>query len=151
VTATVKDKSKEMKLQALMVKRLHQEGWDTVFEFVRKSGVPYSHETVSKVFNGREYKNTRPVTIAVILKYLNVPTNEIRDILINYTGDKDIHTLLPTTTEQAQALSVQEEAWLEIYRTFRRSKVEALPHLNSMLMTCGAVAGIDLEPLLAKI
>jgi hypothetical protein len=112
VTSTPTD-AKKAKLFRYTNAKLREEGYETVYEFVRRSRVPFTMETVRKAFNECDYKSMGAATLAVILKYLNVPPPEIRRVLKEMTGDEEIWTLLPESADAA-SLTPAEQAWQNI-------------------------------------
>lgn len=116
--------AKKLKLLRYMNARLHAEGWETPYEFVRKSKVPFTMETCRKAFNECEYKRLGADTLAIILKYLNVPAPEIRRVLKEMTSDQELWTLLPEA--EGQTLTAAESAWLGIFRKLKNGVLQGI-------------------------
>ena len=137
---------KEEQLRALLVNKMAAEGWENPRQFHLGSGVArkYSIETTRRAFNPCDYKSMEPSTLLVICKYLNFSANEIKDILKNYTDDKEIWPLLG---DGATALTTQEEAMVEVFRMIRAAKPEILPNIADMLDLMAMTAGIECKAL----
>lgn len=133
------------KLLKYLNEKLRDEGWETPFEFQQKSRVPFSPETIRKVFGGSKTKATEPTTIALVLQHLNVPPHEIRRVLRELTDDQYLWKLMPEEPGAvANTLTPAEEAWVGIYRKIS-VKPEALQaHLKALPVTALA-AGADIS------
>ena len=141
-----KGMKKDEQLRAKLIFKLASEGWENPRQFHLGSGVArkFSIETTRRAFNPCDYKSMEPATLLVICKYLNFTPNEIRDILKDFTDDKEIWPLIG---EGGATLTPQEEAVVEVFRMIRVAKPELLPNLADMLDLLALPAGIDCKAL----
>jgi hypothetical protein len=146
LTESKKVGKKDEELRAILTLKMAREGWENPRQFHLGSGVAskFSIETTRRAFNPCDYKSMEPSTLLIILKYLNFSANEIRDILKNFTSDKEIWPLLGDGTT---ALTTQEEAMVEIFRMIRAAKPEMLPNIADNLDLMAMAAGIEFKAL----
>jgi len=139
------DKSKGMsvRLQSILTQRLKAEGWTSILEFTRKSGVGehFTQETTRRCFNACEDKNVAPPTLAVVMYFLNYKQNEIKDILEQYTNDKIFYKLIGDCHIQ---LSIQEEALNAAYSKLVKADPSVARSIVPMLEMAGKAAGVNI-------
>ena len=139
-----KSKGMNIKLQAKLTQRLREEGWGSILEFTRKSGVGahFTQETTRRVFNACEDKNVSPSTLAVVMYFLNYTPTEIKELLQKYTDDQIFYKLIGDTNIQ---MSLQEQA---LHSAFNKI-VTKTPENAKMFYNCvemaGMAAGVDLN------
>jgi hypothetical protein len=129
-------------LYEIMWKKMQQQGWQTIRHFTEGSHVPFSVETTRRMFSKCDYKNIAPATVAIIAKYLGFTPQEIRDLLREYTNDKD---LWPLIGEGSNALSPEEEAVLSVYRKVVECDPSMREHMASSASLYASSCNIDLS------
>jgi len=132
--------ARTLELKKKLVRRLTDEGYDSVREFLRKTRVPFSLETIRRAFNECDYKNIESSTLAIVLKYLNYTHNEIKHILTEYTDDKELVQLIGDTGEQ---YDMYEQRLVQAYRVIIKAAPDMGPVLADQLDLIGRVARVD--------
>jgi len=135
-------KKVDKELYEVLHNKMLESGWDSVRSFTNGSKVPFSVETTRRIFNECDYKGLAPTTVAIVAKYLGFTTNEIRDLLRDYTTDRDLWPLIGDSTTR---LSTEEEAMVTIYNAIKDKKPELVTTIAEQIQTLCKLAGVDVS------
>jgi len=134
--------TRTLELKKKLSRRLIDEGYDSVRGFLHKTKVPYSLETIRRAFNDCDYKNIEVSTLVVVLKYLNYTPNEIKQIVTEYTDDKDLVALIGDTNVE---YSMYEQRLVEAYRMIMEADPGIGPVLADQLNLVGRAARVNVS------
>lgn len=115
-------------LRKILCNRLLSEGWSNIGKFKKGTGIPYSLETVRRVFIECDNKMVKTKTLAVTMLHLNYSPNEIRAILSKHLDPNDPVLLIIGDKEELK-LNPAEEKLITTYRSI----VEKQPELSNLL------------------
>jgi len=116
------------------------ENYTDILDFVNRSGVPLSFETVR-----RAIKDIKPVSIPsliLICKYLSCTKEEIKDI-IKELGDQDFHELIGD--QKGMELTQIEEAIILAIRKIRQKEPLSLHTLATQIELIAKAYGVDVS------
>ena len=122
------------------------ENYTDILDFVNRSGVPLSFETVR-----RAIKDIKPVSIPsliLIYKYLGFTKEEIRDI-IKELGDQDFHELIGN--QNGMELTQIEEAIIAAIRKIRQKEPLSLNTLATQIELIAKAYRVDVSEEFKKI
>jgi hypothetical protein len=122
------------------------ENYTDILDFVNRSGVPLSFETVR-----RAIKDIKPVSIPsliLIYKYLGFTKEEIRDI-IKELGDQDFHELIGD--HKGMELTQIEEAIIAAIRKIRQKEPLSLNTLATQIELIAKAYQVDVSEEFKKI
>ena len=122
------------------------ENYTDILDFVNRSGVPLSFETVR-----RAIKDIKPVSIPsliLIYKYLGFTKEEIRDI-IKELGDQDFHELIGD--HKGMELTQIEEAIIVAIRKIRQKEPLSLNTLATQIELIAKAYQVDVSEEFKKI
>lgn len=97
-----------------------QTQYSDISEFIKKSGIPLSFETVRRLLYGK--KPVSIPTLIIISKYLGYSPAEIKKIIMQ-AGDRDFSALIGG--QHGPELSDQEKALLEAFRKIKSRNIVA--------------------------
>jgi len=132
--------ARTVELKKLMGRKLREEGWTTIKQFMKGTGVPYSPETVRRAFNDCDWKNIETSSLAIILKYLNCDPDEIRHILETYTDDKELSAIIGTSKLE---YNIYERSLVDVYRSVTKIDPALSNVIADQLDLIGLVARVD--------
>lgn len=133
-------KSVKTELYKIMLDRMHAEGWENIRQFTVGSRVPFSLETVRRMFSECDYKNISPPTVAVIARHLGFKTNEIKDILKDYTDDEEFWRMIGETSP----LTADQEAIVGVFDAFMSAGGEATATFFSQIDLVAKMYNVDI-------
>ena len=122
------------------------ENYTDILDFVNRSGVPLSFETVR-----RAIKDIKPVSIPsliLIYKYLGFTKEEIKDI-IKELGDQDFHELIGD--HNGMELTQIEEAIIVAIRKIRQKEPLSLNTLATQIELIAKAYRVDVSEEFKKI
>jgi DNA-binding transcriptional MerR regulator len=122
------------------------ENYTDILDFVNRSGVPLSFETVR-----RAIKDIKPVSIPsliLICKYLGFTKEEIKDI-IKELGDQDFHELIGD--QNGMELTQIEEAIIVAIRKIRQKEPLSLNTLATQIELIAKAYRVDVSEEFKKI
>ena len=122
------------------------ENYTDILDFVNRSGVPLSFETVR-----RAIKDIKPVSIPsliLICKYLSFTKEEIKDI-IKELGDQDFHELIGD--HNGMELTQIEEAIIVAIRKIRQKEPLSLNTLATQIELIAKAYRVDVSEEFKKI
>jgi len=130
----------------ITTKRLRDEGWESITQFARRSGIGYSVETVRRAFTSVEDKEIGPDTLALVLLKLNYTIPEVKELLETYTDISEKHKYLwPRLGDNNHLLSIDEEVILGAYRKIVTAKPELRSQFADHLTLLAMLAGVDVS------
>ncbi len=132
----------DAKLYEILHKKLIEGGWENIRRFTDGSKVPFSVETTRRLFSECSYKGVAPATIAIVAKYLGFSANEIRDLLREYTTDRDLWPLIGDSTNR---LTKEEEATIALTNRLKEQNIDAYDSVLSHIETVGKMVGINVD------
>lgn len=128
-------------LRQLLNDRLLSEGWANLGRFKKGTGMPYSLETIRRVFNECDNKIIKTKTLAVTMLHLKYSPDEIRSILTQYLDPNDpVLKIIGGGT--AIELSNTEEKLITVYRSIVRKQPELSNSLADHLDLLGKIADV---------
>jgi|GEM_PF-5730100 len=144
-------------LRKILNDKLRDSEWTSVRNFCFASGLctpnTYSAETITRVFNAREgeAKGTELSTITNVLRYMDVPMAEIRELLEHYYPDEHSKMFWSLLSDREMELSVFDRHFLDIVQNIETTKPEKLAGLISALESYTQAADIDCKDSIKKI
>jgi hypothetical protein len=106
--------------------------------------MPFSHETVRRVFNSETHA-FEPYTLLVVCKFLNYTPQEIRRILQTYTSDKHIWPMMLADEDDSRdhVCTIEEIMVVESFRALC-DKIPNFPeHASNFIDMAGDISGLE--------
>lgn len=144
-------------LRDLLNVKLKDAGWTSVRNFCLSTGLctphTYSAETITRIFNARdgETKGSEISTVANVLKFLDVPTAEIREILEHYYPGPQGQMFWSLISAREFDLTALDRLFLDLIQRVATTKPERLPGMIVALEAYTMAADIDCADILSKI
>lgn len=144
-------------LRDILNSKLKAAGWTSVRNFCLATGLctpdTYSAETITRVFNAREgeVKGTELSTIANVLRYLDVPISEIREILERFYPDPQGKMFWSLLGSRESELTVVERSILDVLAQIGTEKPEKMEGLVAAIEAYTMAAGIDCKVVLNRL
>lgn len=129
-------------LRKILCERLQSEGWTNVGKFKKGTGIPYSVETVRRVFIECDNKVIKTKTLAVIMLHLKYSPDEIRSILTEHLDPND-PVLQIIGGGPTIKLNITEEKLITVYRAIVGKQSDLSNLLADHLDLLGKIAGVQ--------
>jgi len=146
-----------MGLRDLLNVKLKKQGWASVRNFGLSTGLctpdTYSTETITRVFNARdgETKGTELSTIANVLRFLDTPMAEIREILEQFYPEKPHQMFWSLLGSREVELKALERSFLDVIHSVIDAKPEKTGGLISAIEAYAIAIDADCGSALTRI
>jgi hypothetical protein len=132
----------DMVNKKVLIKKM-EERYDSIFDFNKRSRIPISLESCRTMLNEEEERVVSSPTLAVIMRYLDFTTNEIR----HYLEDGGDNVIAPMLSNAENGLRRSEELLLGLFRTIESDRHTYNTILDMLQNMTKHITGIDWDNL----
>lgn len=132
---------KQLNLSQELKIKLLKEGWTSIRQFKIVTGLPYTLETVRRVFTDGACKKVSSITLAIIMKHLNFSPEDMKAVLKRHLNQDD--PLLQLIGDKTGVkYNNSENTLIKIYRVIADKNPKLLNILADSLEVMQKASGV---------